>query len=541
MKKQIINVLIVVISVALIGLIGMQLYWIDNAISLKEDEFEKNVNTALYNVVNTLERRELVEKIKSSRRRSQLMGNHRAAIQRKLLRMNRNTNGLDTINRIDVNGVEIEVVRSTNLDSVSNTFSSRIATRNEKEGSSSYFQMDVSVNDKQGGNKRIIRELKELEKRSDENALFDNIMSDLFEISFRNALEARIHPSELDSLIREELARRFIKTEFRSGVFDFFGRGVEAFTNEKDDEKLRQSNFKVKLFPNDFIAEPHYLSVVFPHQKGYLLRSMSTMLILSILFVTLIIGTFSYTIHTIIRQKKLSLIKTDFINNMTHELKTPISTISLACQALTDKDIKTSEPQKERYVQMIDQENKRLALMVENVLKSAIWDKEDFQLDWEPIDLNAIIENIADNILLQLKERQGKIELKLDATQAVIQGDKVHVTNIVYNLLDNAIKYSLKDPQIEIRTWNDESGIRLSVKDNGVGISKEHQRKIFDKFYRIPTGNLHDVKGFGLGLNYVHAIVTKHNGAIAVESSPGKGSKFELYLPFDPLSEHHGN
>jgi two-component system phosphate regulon sensor histidine kinase PhoR len=538
MKKQIINLLIVVISVALIGLIGVQLYWIDNAISLKEDEFEKNVNTALYNVVNTLERRELVEKIKSSSTRKRKMEMHRSNFQRKLLELN--DEGTDTIGRMGMNGVEIEVVRSSGFDSISGVYRSKIESRADGEGGSSFFRFDIAVdkgsqavnfwgkNSASGG------------KTKQKNALFNNIMSDLFEMSFRNTLEQRIRPAELDSLIHDELARRFIKTAYRSGVYDFFGRSVAAYTAPDEEQALLESPFKVKLFPNDFIAEPHYLSIVFPNQKGYLLRTMSTMLLLSILFVTLIIGTFSYTIHTIIRQKKLSLIKTDFINNMTHELKTPISTISLACQALTDRDIQTSDAQKVRYVEMIDQENKRLALMVENVLKSAIWDKDDFKLEWEDININTVIEGIADNLSLQLNERNGQVMLELEAKRAIIKADKVHLTNIVYNLFDNAMKYTLGEPRIKVRSWDAEDGVVFCVEDNGIGISKEHQRKIFDKFYRIPTGNLHDVKGFGLGLNYVHAIVMKHGGVISVSSVAGKGSKFELYLPFNPLEITHG-
>ena len=543
MNNRIIKILIIIISCALIGLIGIQIYWINNAVALKEDEFRKKVSTALQDVSRSLERREVVEKVMSSNTGRRMLRNHLRSVKmkhrmRKL--QERFPSGSDTIRRVGANGYEIEIVKKGG-DSTLRYISGSRTSVSPNGSISSSFRFGMSLAEEAEEERWLGADSQEvISKFEDKSHLFDDIMNDLFEMGFNKPLDQRVPPEELDSLIAQELEKYFINTEFRSGVYDFFGREIEAYTESGDDEELRKSVFKVKLFPNDFIGNPHYLSIYFPYQKSYILSTMSTMLVLSVLFLSLVISTFSYTIYAIIKQKKLSLIKNDFISNMTHELKTPISTISLACQALTDKDINANEEQKERYVRMIDQENKRLGLMVENVLKSAIWDEEDFRLKMEYLDFNMLVEEVINNISLKVKEKGGELRTDITAVQSNMTGDEVHLTNIVYNLLDNAIKYTPGAPVIEVKTANWSGGIMLTVADNGIGIPREHQKKIFDKFYRVPTGNVHNVKGFGLGLNYVRAIVEKHGGNIRLESVEGKGTKFDIYLPFNPGDEFNG-
>ncbi|NQX98513.1 MAG: HAMP domain-containing histidine kinase, partial [Flavobacteriales bacterium] len=220
-------------------------------------------------------------------------------------------------------------------------------------------------------------------------------------------------------------------------------------------------------------------------------------------------------------------------SNMTHELKTPISTISLACEALSDKDMSSNEDVRANYVGMISQENKRLGLLVESVLKSATWDKGDLKLKKEEFDLHQIINGVSDNILIQVESKLGEINKNLLAKNSLIFADQVHITNLIYNLLDNANKYSLVAPEITIKTENIKDGVLLAVSDKGQGIKRENLSKIFEKFYRVPTGNVHNVKGFGLGLNYVKAIVNRHGGEISAISVYGKGTTFKIYLPFN--------
>jgi len=257
------------------------------------------------------------------------------------------------------------------------------------------------------------------------------------------------------------------------------------------------------------------------------------LLLVSLAFMLALIFSFYYTISTIFQQKKLSEIKNDLISNMTHEFKTPISTISLAVEVLNDKSVEKSQERITNYVKMIGDENKRLSLLVENILQTAILDKGEFKLKIQPIDIHTLIEQTFTNIKLQVENKEGEIASQLNATKTIVNADRVHITNILFNLIDNALKYSKENPNIIVSTRNDDEGIFISVKDNGIGISKENQKRIFDTMYRVPTGNIHNVKGFGLGLSYVKAVVEKHGGSIKVESELGKGSVFTLYLPFE--------
>jgi two-component system phosphate regulon sensor histidine kinase PhoR len=217
---------------------------------------------------------------------------------------------------------------------------------------------------------------------------------------------------------------------------------------------------------------------------------------------------------------------------MTHEFKTPISTISLASEMLSDSSISQTPDKKHKYLKMIRDENKRLSVLVESILQTSILDKGEFKLKFSELDIHEIINTAINNTQLLIAQRHGIIQTVLKAQSYKLMADKVHLTNIVFNLIDNAIKYTKQNPEIIITTYNTAEGIMIEVKDNGIGISKENQRKIFDKFYRVPTGNVHNVKGFGLGLSYVLAVVLKHSGTISVESELGKGSTFKVHLPF---------
>jgi two-component system phosphate regulon sensor histidine kinase PhoR len=251
----------------------------------------------------------------------------------------------------------------------------------------------------------------------------------------------------------------------------------------------------------------------------------------AVLFTGLILFCFSYTIHVILRQKKVSEMKTDFINNMTHEFKTPIATISLAADSISSPKVIQDEGKIRRFLGIIRQENKRMLQQVEKVLQMAQMDKMDFQLKLSPVNIHDLIHQAVDHLTLQVQQREGHIAVQLDATQPVMEGDQTHLSNAIYNLLDNANKYSSETPDIRISTVNLNGAIEIMVEDKGIGISKENQKHIFDKFYRVHTGNVHDVKGFGLGLSYVKAIASAHHGSIEVRSEPGKGSRFSLTLP----------
>jgi two-component system phosphate regulon sensor histidine kinase PhoR len=278
--------------------------------------------------------------------------------------------------------------------------------------------------------------------------------------------------------------------------------------------------------------QPRFLSLLFPTKTNYSLNGVEVTLLSSIILIILIIGAFYFTISTIIRQKKLSEIKSDFINNMTHEFKTPISTISLAGEVLSDKTIVKTPESVEKYLKIIKDENKRLAGLVENVLQAAVLDKGKLKFKIQECDLHKIISDVIQSLNLQIQNKGGFITTELNARRYSLFADRMHLGNIIYNLIDNALKYSKDAPHITISTDSNKDGISISVQDNGIGIRKEDQKKIFETFYRVPTGNVHNVKGFGLGLSYVKAVVEKHGGHVEVQSEPGYGSTFVVYLPF---------
>jgi len=366
----------------------------------------------------------------------------------------------------------------------------------------------------------------------EQDGFLEDILDGTMSIDIVTSIEERVDELILDSLIRHELEARGVKAKFRYGIFNKFHQPeLLAPNNEKYRELLFSDGYKIQLFPNDQIQDPSFLRIYFPHAKRYLVRTMWVMLSISAVLILLIMYAFTYTISTIYRQKKLSLIKNDFINNMTHELKTPISTISLACEALSDPDMMQSQKQMKTFVGMINTENRRLGGLVENVLRSAILDKGDMELRIESINVHELIKDVIKNIAIQVKKKGGTISTDLLAVNPVIQVDKIHVTNLVYNLIDNAIKYSLDNPSVTISSEDRDGGVLLSFKDNGIGISRENQKKIFDRLYRVPTGNVHDVKGFGLGLSYVEAVIERHRGEINVVSELNKGSNFKIYLP----------
>ena len=284
-------------------------------------------------------------------------------------------------------------------------------------------------------------------------------------------------------------------------------------------------------FRNADIFSPPMLSLYFPAENWHLLRNIAVTLGASGLLALMVLGCMAYALHVIVRQKQLSEIKTDFINNMTHELKTPISTIALACEALQDADLTLSPALRERYMQTITAENERLATQVEKVLQMAMLDRRDLGLKMEPVNLHVLLGQLKEAFSIQVHQRGGRITTALEAQQAVVLGDGLHLRQMFCNLLDNANKYSPEAPDIHIVTRDMEQGVEIAVQDKGLGISRDALRKIFDRFYRVPTGNRHDVKGFGLGLSYVQTMAMAHGGHIRATSKPGMGSTFYLYLP----------
>ncbi|MEM9022887.1 MAG: HAMP domain-containing sensor histidine kinase, partial [Bacteroidota bacterium] len=301
---------------------------------------------------------------------------------------------------------------------------------------------------------------------------------------------------------------------------------TEVVTHEGD--PAREAGESAPLIAYD--QDGHYFSVYFPTISGHVLQELEFWFISSALLLVVAIF-FAYTISVILRQKRLSEVRTDFINNMTHELKTPISTISLSADVLLQDNITSSPERLQNYARIIRNENSRLQNQVERVLQMATLDKEEIALKLGATDVHEIIRNAVPTIALNIKDQEGKVDMALTATDPLIEADEVHMTNIIYNLLDNASKYTNDRPEIQVSTENAPQGVTIRIRDNGIGMAPEHQKRIFDQFYRIPTGNVHDVKGFGLGLYYVQKMTAAHGGTIRVHSEPGGGSEFVLFFP----------
>ena len=345
--------------------------------------------------------------------------------------------------------------------------------------------------------------------------------------------EKRISYHLLDSLLKDELHKKSISANFQFGVFSTRHGQMIIKTQGSDPATLLEKGYAFILFPGNHATEPDYLMLYFPNEKGFLIKQMSGLLAISISLILIIIFSFTYTVLTIYRQKRLSEIKNDFINNMTHEFKTPISTISLACQALKDKDVSKSEAIYDSYIGVIGEENLRLGAMAEKILQSAVLDKRQLELKKEWFDIHEVITDVVSKIGIQVQIKDGRITTNFRADPSEICADRVHITNLVNNLLDNANKYTPQKPLIRVSTENVRTGIMISIEDNGIGISKKNQKKIFDKLFRVPMGDLHDFKGFGLGLSYVKAILEYHKGSIRLESEIKKGTKFDVFLPYE--------
>lgn len=344
----------------------------------------------------------------------------------------------------------------------------------------------------------------------------------------------RVNRSLLDSLLRKELNNRGIaipyeyavKTAESPNTFLFCSTALSAA-----EDRLQKEGYKAALFPNDMFSENNYFYVYFPGRQQFILGSMWAPFVSAVILILVILTCFYVAVSTIVQQKKLADIKNDFINNMTHELKTPVSTISLACEMLQDRSVQTMPSMFDRYLKIIQDENRRLGQQVERVLQTAQLEKGEVKLRLGLVNIHEVIEKALNNIGVQIEQKGGTVDLELEADEPMIEADEIHLTNVVFNLLDNANKYSPEKPDISIETRNTEAGLVVRISDRGVGMSRESLKYIFDKFYRVPTGNLHDVKGFGLGLSYVKKMVEEHHGSIRVESQLGKGSTFEIVLP----------
>ena len=376
--------------------------------------------------------------------------------------------------------------------------------------------------------KSTINELMEI-NRGEQKGMHEMGCRSYCEMNEKNIHDV-IKPSTLDSIIRYEINYFNINTEFEYGIFPCDKDSLIMGKPGHHQQELFHSRHSAKL-SCFWKTDCFKLNIHFPHQKEYIISQMGWWLVLSLAFMGVLVLGFFFTVYLMIRQKKLSDMKNDFVNNMTHEFKTPISTISITSELLMKQNINSNPEKVEKYASVIYDENARLKGQVERVLQMAVLDKGELKMKFSPVNVHEVIAEVTDAFSIPVSERNGELSVSLQAAEVMISADLMHFRNIISNLLDNALKYSKDTPQIEVVTRNEEAKIIICVRDSGIGISHEHQKQIFKKFFRVPTGNLHDVKGFGLGLFYVKTIVDLHGGSISLKSEPKKGTEFTLEFP----------
>jgi two-component system phosphate regulon sensor histidine kinase PhoR len=352
-------------------------------------------------------------------------------------------------------------------------------------------------------------------------------------------INENLHPYYLEQLLKRTFYEHSITQNFQYGIYDCYNDSIVygnliRFTRDSLYAPSSDTSVGITSPELTWTRDGHYFTVYFP---GLLSQTSGDLIVESSpwFYVAFIVGIllifFAFSVSVIIRQKRISEVKTDFVNNMTHELKTPISTIGLSSEMLMTADFSKDPDRLKKYAEVIFKENKRLEQQVERVLNMAKLDRNELELQIEPVDLHELIEETADNFRFNQALAGGEISLNLTAELSVVDVDMVHITNILFNLLDNAVKYSNGAPKVRISTANKNKGIELSFQDEGIGIAKDQLKQVFEQFYRVPTGDQHDVKGFGLGLYYVRLIIDKHRGKINVQSRPGEGSTFSIWLP----------
>lgn len=497
--------IIILMAVALTLLTSIQVYLLAGAYTGENERFEQSVKEALLNVRYKMERYHIEQQLNK---------------------------------RLDVNALQQDIINS--LDSIQVDLNQqpfndeKISSKKEFDGFNDNLKTYTSqVPDLTGENpvrliERFDGNIQMLEQNPDQlKSIFKDLLFGYLSYSNRD-LKVEL----IDTVLKEELLLRGINTEFEFGIYNSFNNSFRHADNTNSANFI-YSDYQIPLYYIG-LKNAIMLSVYFPNKTRYILLNIFFLLISTSLVILVIVGLFVYSIRIIYKQRQLSEMKNDLINNITHELKTPISIISLACQALNDEDMAKIEGIRNNYLNVIAQENKRLGSLVENILQSAVMEKGDLKLKFVPVNVHDTIQLALESFQMRLKSQNFSVEFKPNASTAFVDADETHFTNMIFNLIDNAIKYSKPgdpNPKIRIQTWIKEKMFVLQVEDEGIGIKKEDQKKIFEKLYRVSTGNVHNVKGYGLGLNYVKSIIEHHKGIIAVKSELGKGTRFTVSVP----------
>ncbi|MDR1417285.1 MAG: HAMP domain-containing histidine kinase [Prevotellaceae bacterium] len=513
------------------------MFWISEARKIKEGEFNNLVNSTLDKLVDDMEKNEIAYQIIDNLVEDESKGT--ATFQRKD-DVASNAGSIFKISRSGIRSLrkEQQLIMVDLFDT--NSVSKRFALVNDSivAGQLNTILLDVDKQrqQQQSQPRRPSDHLKIDDKLSYKKVLVDNIVEKI--ISVELPIEQRVSERKLDSLMRVEFRKRGLNLDFEFGVYHaggepLFGTQTSGLMPEAD-AYVRQ------LFPNDLLSERYFLSVSFPRKMYYIFLSIGATLFTSMALLVIVLAVFAGALWALFRQNKLAQMRSDFVSNMTHELKTPIATITLASEMLNDPNVPAEKKNYTYLSGMIFSQTRRLSLLVERTLQLEMFEHGHLRLNKKSLDFHALARKVIDGFALQVSNAGAGITCSFNAGQAAIEVDEVHFSNIFANLIDNALKYAKNEPAIAVETKNMEGKLLIQVHDNGIGIPKEDQNRIFEQFYRVHTGNRHDVKGFGLGLSYVKKIVEAHGGEIWVESELGKGSTFKILIPIS-LKNANGN
>lgn len=508
MKRKFTVFIIAIFAFAAAGLIIVQVVQTNQSVAISNNLFSISVSNAMDDVIDQLNRLKVEDYI-SQKDRYKLL---------KYKRIEDLTNRMQSIVRDNASLFydETRVAFGTALqDSVIPLFQAKLSTE-EREVLDRYNTLLGNRNKLTDGSEfydRFVNELSEY--------VIDNIMSNS-EFSY----------SLLDTLIVEKLIENGVDIHPTIGVINATKDEFLYCSNTSETKQLLLSPYRYSFRPDGMLLSNDYLIVLyFPPTVLFLKDNMSLFLFVSTCLILIIFILFVISVRIINNQRKLDEMKNDFISNMTHEIKTPIATIGLACEMLQDKSISCDETYRDNYIGMIGNENRRMRTLVETILQSSKMSNKNFSLSYKETDIHTVINEVSKSLTLSINNRQGTIETDLKACPSTIYADELHITNMIYNLLDNAIKYSPNEVYIKISTLSDNGKLIITVSDHGMGISKEDIKHIFEKFYRVNTGDVHNVKGFGIGLNYVRQVVMLHHGTIDIESELGKGTSFIITIP----------
>ncbi|WP_276863453.1 HAMP domain-containing sensor histidine kinase [Mediterranea massiliensis] len=511
MKKSTIWILGVVMGLSFLSLLYLQISYIEEMVKMRNEQFDESVKRALMAASKDVESAEVARWLREDI----------SEAEKKAWERSQGTNGgVISTRRILMTSPDGKIESSLELK----TFANKPAVLPRAMISSKHGAKTIP---------KTSRSLTDMIKNRYlyQRALVDDVVFNMLYHASDKPIEDRVNFKNLDQYIKSGLIDNGIGDfDYHFKVVDSEGREVYRCSDYSDEGS--ESSYAQPLFLNDPPVRMSIVKVHFPGKKDYIFDSVSFM-IPSMIFTFVLLITFVFTLYIVFRQKKLTEMKNDFINNMTHEFKTPISTISLAAQMLNDPAVGKSPAMFQHISGVINDETKRLRFQVEKVLQMSMFDRQKATLKPKELDANELIKGVVHTFALKVERYNGKIDTELEAADANIFADEMHITNVIFNLMDNAVKYKRPDVDLHllVKTWNEPGKLMISIQDNGIGIKKENLKKIFEKFYRVHTGNLHDVKGFGLGLAYVKKIITDHKGTIRAESELNVGTKFIIALP----------